>query len=193
MKAKCGLRRWTTVLTLDTFLGTIDLRIVSHLSARQRRQIALTFFRQIRPWLQYLRSGAIYHLGDSPDFRRAEERGIQLKTALDITTPKGLEAFRLRMRRLERRWTQAELAERVQMSRRQLSRIERGLHRPSARVARNLEYALRSGKLDSSPFAKLRLVPTGEDPECERPEFNPDVSCRFSRRGTGKNFSGSEA
>lgn len=146
-----------THLTLNGPIASIDLRIRTRLSTRQRRQIALTFFRQLEPWLRYFRSYAIHHPDTTFGFIRTESRGIELRTARDLHSPVGRYAFRLRMRRLDRRWTQAELAKQCQMSRTQLSRIERGLHRPSRRIFAKLEYALRSGV--PSPIQSTELSP----------------------------------
>src|SRR6476659_8204457 len=56
--------RRSTIMELTGPPVRLVLRIEARLSARQRRLLAVTFFRQIRPWLEYFSSSSLHHLED---------------------------------------------------------------------------------------------------------------------------------
>ena len=103
------------------------LRIEARLSARQRRLLAVTFFRQIRPWLEYFSSSSLHHLEDHwLTVQREKVRPVRDFGRAAIDEPGGVSGYRIRMRRLNLGWTLQDLAGRTGLSRDQLSRLERG-------------------------------------------------------------------
>jgi len=81
----------TTVLQVSGSVARMQLTIHAPLSARQRRIVAVSFMRQIRPWLQFFSYAAIHHLEHSSFqwAREAQVRGVSLFRSGHPTSPSG--------------------------------------------------------------------------------------------------------
>jgi hypothetical protein len=144
-------------------LGHLLVRVTSRLAPRQRRELGVAFFRQIRPFLEYFRAAAVTHSESMfRDQFRAEQRGLTLFSASAWESATGRLGFGIRMRRLEKRWSQRDLAIRTGLSDRHLSRIERGLCFPQGATLRRLAKAL-GASIGMPPRGKVEKV------ECAKP------------------------
>ena len=132
----------STRVTLIGFVGRISFEIVSRLPPKERRAVAVAFFRHIRPFLDRYSRGDVHHSDGSNDFRRNEERGFTLFPSAEFDTKLGRLGFNIRMARLKRRRSQGQLALEAKISRKQLSLIERGLCCPHKATLQRLERAL---------------------------------------------------
>lgn len=144
MKRRITIRRHpkthSTNVSLSGPVVAIHLKVVSKLSPRQRRAIALSFFRQIKPCFKYFRAGGVFQSdSNSFDFFRNERRGVNLFRSSEFATPHGELGFKIRIRRLEKGWSQSKLATKAKLCDRHLSRIERGLCRPSRATLQKIE------------------------------------------------------
>ena len=133
-----------TVATLWGAGAAIKIRISGPSCARQRRAIAVSFFRHIRPFFEFFREGTIDHLHDGrTNFYRNEQRGLNLFDSSSFNHPGARAGFRIRMLRLELGWSQKELSRHARVCRSQLSEIERGNCLPRLVTLKNIERALR--------------------------------------------------
>lgn len=132
------------MLTLELSSTELELqiRLVSQQARQARRVIALSFLRQIQPWLRpYLKCRMrLGHASHGEIFnQRDQRRGV----CEFLGDPKSVEAgqlgFEIRMKRLKLGLTQAELAAQAGIQRTHLSEIERGLHFPSSKTRIGLE------------------------------------------------------
>ena len=162
---------YRTHVSVSGPIGSIQLRIVSRLSPRQRRTIAVAFFRQVKPFLKYFRNGEVLHFENlSCDFERIRERGLNIPSCSDFNTGPGKLGLAIRIQRLEKGWTQIELAKKAGISDRHLSKIERGCCQVRRYTFERLENALQS-KLPEIPQSgvqpriKVSSYRTHEDPD----------------------------
>jgi DNA-binding XRE family transcriptional regulator len=133
----------TTQIEAIGSLGILDLKIKSKsLSVQQRRLIGVTFIRQIRPWLNFFTTLNLRHWDHMKNHWCTGNYGIPVFKALPLDTPTGKFGAEIRMRRLQRGWTQRELAKKAGVGSCHLSEIERGLRRPRKRTFERLEVAL---------------------------------------------------
>jgi len=124
----------TTFVEVHGTVARISVQITGHSKSRQRRAIAIALLRQIRPLLEHFSGGMLRHGEDSTNFRRLEERGLNLFKSLSPSSLNGMLGFAIRMRRLE-----------LGLSVNQISRIERGLSRPHRRTLQCLGEGLGHG------------------------------------------------
>ena len=121
--------------------GDLQVRFLSgDFDKRQRRLVVRSLFQCLKPWIAEFASkgqvrAGVGHAGRGGVFKARDlERGIfvpiERKTRL---------GFHIRMRRLDLRLSQAELAARLLIARPHLSAIERGLHFPRSEILRRLE------------------------------------------------------
>lgn len=132
----------TSFVEVHGTLARISIKISGRLKSRQRRAIAVALLRQVRPLLEHFSGGMIRHGEDSTDFRRLEERGLNLFKSSSPCSPNGRLGFAIRMRRLELGLSLRALSSRAGLSVDQISRIERGLSRPQRRTLQSLGKAL---------------------------------------------------
>ena len=133
----------TTILELNGPIGSIQMRIRSRLSPRQRRTVGIAFMRQIRPFLEYFSTQSIYHTDhEITDFNRNDQRGLNLFSSADFSSKNAQCGFEIRMRRLEKGLSQQDLATQSGLSNRHLSKIERGICRPTHRTRMRLDAIL---------------------------------------------------
>jgi DNA-binding XRE family transcriptional regulator len=146
MKRRLFIKRdWripSTQVYLSGFRGWIRFEIVSKAPPRERRAIAVEFFRRLRPFIDQYSRGDVHHSGGSLDFQRDEERGFTLFPSAEFETRLGKLGFGIRMARLKKRWSQSTLASEAKISRKQLSLIERGFCCPHKATLQRLERAL---------------------------------------------------
>jgi hypothetical protein len=136
------LAKKRTMLTATGPLAEIRLEIRGRLCPRQRRAIAIQFFRQLRPWLELLENTRIHHLEDDHfHFERERLRGVKLFQHRNLGSPATALGFKIRMQRLEGGYTLHQLARKAEIHPGHLSEIERGLHLPRRGVRRKLEAA----------------------------------------------------
>ncbi|MCM2324608.1 MAG: helix-turn-helix transcriptional regulator [Oligoflexia bacterium] len=124
---RSGDFRKTTLEVLGP-VALLRLEVVARLSPRQRREMAKSFFRQIRPWLEYFTEAKV-HQWDSAmmNFPRDEARGVRTFVSRGLDRVQGEVGYRIRMQRLRLGWSQEGLARRARVNRSHLSEIERGL------------------------------------------------------------------
>jgi DNA-binding XRE family transcriptional regulator len=133
----------TTVLTATGPLAEIQLRVTARLCPRQRRDIAIRFFRQVRPWLAMLENTRIHHLEDDRyNFERERVTGVRLFKYRKLDSPSAAIGFKIRIQRLELGYTLQDLADKAGINAGHLSEIERGLFSPSLQLRKKLEAAL---------------------------------------------------
>jgi DNA-binding XRE family transcriptional regulator len=133
----------TTQIEAIGSLGILDLKIKSKsLSVQQRRLIGVTFVRQIRPWLNFFTTLNLRHWDHMKHHWCTKNYGIPVFKSRPLDTPTGRLGAEIRMRRLQRGWTQRELAKKAGVGSCHLSEIERGLRRPRKRTFERLEVAL---------------------------------------------------
>jgi DNA-binding XRE family transcriptional regulator len=138
-----NLNRRESVFEISGPVGILSMRIKTRLSARERRAVAIAFFRQIRPFLEYFRTGRVHHFdGGSFGFRRGEERGVNVFRSASLGSAGGILGFEIRVQRLKKGWSQSELAQRAHLSHAHVSKIERGLCIPHSLTIRRLEFLL---------------------------------------------------
>jgi DNA-binding XRE family transcriptional regulator len=176
MKPRIFIRRSRknqfTYMEVSGCLGEISIKVTSHLNARQRRAIALGFFRQIRPFLKYFRTGSAHHSENQlTDFFRNEARGLIIYPSEAISANAGRIGFAIRMQRLEMGLTQEALARRSGIIRSHLSKMERGLCLPRRTTFYQLERVLKIPLISPTPPRKAakatiaqRLVLREADP-----------------------------
>ena len=109
-------------------MGNVHIRINSRLSTRQRRTIAYSLFRQIKPWIKLFRHTSIMH-GEELwwNFPRFEKPQAYVPPGKPVTDKSGFVGFQIRMLRLELGLSQTSLANQCFINRAHLSEIERGL------------------------------------------------------------------
>lgn len=129
-------------------VGRVSVQIDSFISPRERRAVALAFFRQIRPFIDYFSSTRLSHFDNIPNFDRDEERGVFDPRSPTFNDPIAQRGFEIRMRRLSLGFSQEQLAKIAELSVSQLSKVERGLCRPHAYTLIRLERALSSSAKD---------------------------------------------
>lgn len=119
-----------TTLELCGPVLDMEIRLLSKMSKTETRTIAREMLAQLRPWLRYFD-----HTGISQD-RRGICRG--LSKPIGPSRPTSQVGFDIRLKRLERGWSQTELAEKIKITRAHLSDLERGLYVPRARLKSEL-------------------------------------------------------
>ena len=105
----------------------LEMRIIGG-SKRQRRFFMSAVLRQIQKVFKItFDEGTIEHFDDafSPP-HGSIERPLSLRQATAVSTPAQTDGTRFRAERLKRGWTQAQMAEKLGITRSQLSRIEHG-------------------------------------------------------------------
>jgi DNA-binding XRE family transcriptional regulator len=140
---KIKIRRSPYGLTKLELIGKefdLELKILSRQGKQERRALIKSFLRQIKPWLQYFKEGAIDH----PDCtiirnQRAKSRGAKADQGQPIDTPAGALGYEIRMKRLKLGLSQSELAKQLQISRPHLSGLERGLHIPHEKTWKTIK------------------------------------------------------
>jgi DNA-binding XRE family transcriptional regulator len=142
MKIERRFDQKRTVLTASGPLAAIRLEIIGRLCPRQRRAIAIGFYRQLRPWLELLENTRIHHLEDARyNFERERLAGLRLFRYRDLDSPATAIGFKIRMQRLEGGYTLRQLAHKADINPGHLSEIERGLYLPRPGIRRKLEAA----------------------------------------------------
>lgn len=139
-----NLKSQTTEIQLWGLPGSVKVVVEGRLSSRQRRALGLTFFRHIRPWIEYFRMrGYVMHWDDPRfDLGLLEARGVNLFESQTASTAAGDFGFRIRMQRLGIGLSQEELARKAEINRCHLSEIERGLVLPNRSTREKLWQAL---------------------------------------------------
>jgi DNA-binding XRE family transcriptional regulator len=132
-----------TEVEVSGSMAFLSFKVRSRLGPRQRRAMALAFFRRIRPFLEYFSHANVWHSNaSSASFKQNEERGLNVFASSDFPSATGNLGFEIRILRLEKGWNQQELARVARISRCHLSRVERGLIRPRRATLRQIEQAL---------------------------------------------------
>lgn len=161
----------TSSFTIRNSVATIDIRVHSRLCIRGRRTIAIAFFRQLKPFLRWFKDGTVLHWDDSgTDIDRFEERGIFIPKSTALSSGLDELGVELKLIRLQKEWSQAELATRSGLCLDQISRIERGLVIPhpstieklSRALGVLLEYRVRGQKVELAQGAKIKPENSGE-------------------------------
>lgn len=123
----------------------LHLKFLSQLGKRERRAILRGLLVQLRPWLHQFTKMSLDHSRDGLiRTKRARERNLQPFQAHDLSTLSGSYGNQIRMTRLERGYSQTQLAQAVGIRRSHLSAIERGIHLPQNKTRQALEEALKS-------------------------------------------------
>jgi DNA-binding XRE family transcriptional regulator len=122
-----------TTLELRGRDNEVQIKLISRLGMRERRDFVRSFLAQIRPWIRYFHEPIIDH----SDRGAVRERPVgRWKVATfrssPVSTLPGAFGFEIRNRRRELGLTQAECARRLEIQRTHLSEIERGIHLPNA-------------------------------------------------------------
>jgi DNA-binding XRE family transcriptional regulator len=146
MKSKMVIKRdWripSTRVTLSGSAGRVSFEFVSRLRPRQRRALAVAFFRRVRPFIEEFTRGDVFHSDGSTDFRRNEVRGLTLFPSAEFDSTLGRLGYAIRTARLNKGLTQRATARKARISRKQLSIIERGLSCPHKATLQRLERVL---------------------------------------------------
>ncbi len=175
------VRRQTRVRIWGGY-AEIELTISERLTTRQRRTIATAFFRHLRPWLEWFDRLSVRHEENSSyGFTRDVQRGQKW---LDDEKPEvpirkqalGLE---IRLRRQEVGLTQAELAQRAGISRKQVMRIERGQVEAHGSTLARLREGLSRGPLGPIAGGSEGLA----NPSHERDEADQGHESRIGLEG----------
>ena len=119
----------TSILELSGSVAHLTLRIQSRMAPKQRRMIAVTFLKQIRPWLSYFQGAKLTHLGEGylPNFARDQNQALLLRQFPGIQTSESQFGFEVRMQRLKMGLSQEKLAAMIKTSPCRISLIERGM------------------------------------------------------------------
>lgn len=123
----------------------MNLTVRSWFPPKLRRTLALSFFKTIRPWLEYMSQFRLAHVDDWPRNMRMEDtRGISDNATVDFHDPLFRIGFQLRVARLmhERSLRQISVASGVAES--QISLIERGLVKARKKTLERLFKALKA-------------------------------------------------
>lgn len=138
-----GQRERISVLSVPGPTANISLKIECRLPPRQRRTIALAFFRHLRPWVEHMRSASIGHVEEYlPNFARDESRTLSLNSLETYEEDPVKFGFKVRMRRLNLGLSQLDLSLRTGLAINRISLIERGLTDSRIRTRVRLQQAL---------------------------------------------------
>ncbi len=123
---------------------TLTFRVEGNLSHRHRRALCLFLLRHLKPAIRQIRNVTIRHRDEHHlNWIHLFDRPVSLSQALHSHTDPEKLGFEIRMRRLNSRMTQRELATASGLSETQLSHIEHGKVTPRVTTLRRIEAALR--------------------------------------------------
>ncbi|MGK5087063.1 helix-turn-helix transcriptional regulator [Bdellovibrionota bacterium FG-2] len=133
--------RRRSVVDVWNHLYHVRMEIRTNLPAKQRRAIAVYFFKHLRPCLKHDFSISLQHDTFRGDFEDIKRRGLPtFQSSKNEKLRKN--GFNIRMRRLDLGWTLNELAQASGIDASHLSELERGLYAPRALTLKKLEKAL---------------------------------------------------
>jgi DNA-binding XRE family transcriptional regulator len=127
-----------TYIRYDGHPVTIEFRLHARLPAKARRALMVSLFREVRPWLEMFTGSMMAQSDRWTSFERPVHHPI-LESA---TRSQGALGLRIRMLRLERGLTLAQLSEKAGLNLGHLSELERGLLKPRPATLLKLERAL---------------------------------------------------
>jgi DNA-binding XRE family transcriptional regulator len=130
---------------VQAFAGKIrvSFEILGKATPQERRTLGLAILEKIEPLLGPWKFTQIVHSGSSlGTILREFENGASSVRALRTDTPQQRLGYEIRIRRLQSRLSQADLAEKAGVSRLRICRIERGQGRPHPATLRAIEAVL---------------------------------------------------